>query len=56
MVRDQPLNTSLYDVLAETVAASNHVGETMITRQKETLDNDTEAFELEHPARFDAGL
>ena len=56
VVRSQPLNTSLYDVLAETVATSSHVGETTITRQKETLDNDTEAFELEHPASFDAGL
>jgi hypothetical protein len=56
IVRGQLLNASLYDVLAEAVATSSHVGETTITRQKETLDNDTEAFELEHPASFDAGL
>ena len=38
---------SLYGVLAELVPARATAGETSITRQKETVDNDAEAVELD---------
>jgi hypothetical protein len=42
-----PSTTSLYDLLAEAAPQGTAAGETAITRQKETLDNDVEAFDLE---------
>jgi hypothetical protein len=47
---------SLYDLLAEPAPAGQAVGETQITRQKETLDNDTEAFDLEYSSSLDPSI
>jgi hypothetical protein len=47
---------SLYDLLAEPAPAGEGVGETQITRQKETLDNDTEAFDFEYSSSLDIGV
>lgn len=40
-------STTLYRILAEAAPVSGTVGETLITRQKETVDNDVEAFATE---------
>jgi hypothetical protein len=47
---------SLYDLLAEPAPAGEAVGETQITRRKETLDNDTEAFDFEYSSSLDPGF
>lgn len=47
---------SLYDLLAEPAPAGHTVGETQITRQKETLDNDTEAFDFEYSSNLDLSI
>lgn len=38
---------SLYVALAELAPVGRTRGETLVTRQKETLDNDTEAFDFD---------
>src|SRR5690349_16258905 len=56
-VLTQPLNReSLYDVLAALPTEHASAGETATTRQKETLDADAEAFELDLDDQADSRL
>jgi hypothetical protein len=49
MSADDQLSATLYSLLSRPAPVGADTGETAITRQKETLDNDVEAFEIEHP-------